>query len=217
MQAYPMLWMVVGSAILAIGIAMILMPILEDNISPRTTELMSFFIGIGGIVIGLVIASLQMRQSNKMDRIITRTKHREDRRKMYYLDRIHSTTSNIKDNLETLEDYVNRYAKDHNLQTWQTAKKKAKRSKDQTQEFGQWIRDDFTKIVDLVDKQMLADKFEVENIYFTERVLIDVLTIDPTSDDAFQGLRNDIREQIQKLDETISSLGKEMPKEEDKT
>ncbi len=62
---------------------------------------------------------------------------------------------------------------------------------------------------------MLADKFKVENIYFTERVLIGVLTIDLTFDnDAFEGLRNDIREQIQKLNETISLLEKEIPKDE---
>ena len=102
MQAYPMLWVVAGSAALSIGIAMTLMPILEGNIPPRTTEIMSFFIAIGGIAIGLVIASLQMRQSNKMDRIITGTKRREDRRKMYYLPRIQSTTSIILDNLESL-------------------------------------------------------------------------------------------------------------------
>jgi hypothetical protein len=183
MWMYPMFWVVLGSAGLAIGIAMTLMPILEDNIAPRTIEIMSFLIGIGGIAIGLVIASLQMRQSNKMDRIITGTKHREDRRKMYYLHRIHSTTTNIKDNLETLEGYINRYANDHKPETWQIAINKAKRSKDQTQEFGRWIRDDFTRIVDLVESQRLSDKFEVENVYFTERVLIDALTINPIDDE----------------------------------
>jgi hypothetical protein len=151
-----------------------------------------------------------------MDRIITGTKRREDRRKMYYLHRIHSTTTNIKDNLETLEGYINRYANDRSPQTWQIAKNKAKRSKDQTQEFGQWIREDFTKIVDLVDSQILADKFEMENIYFTERVLIDALTINPTFDDAFEGLRKKIKEQIQKLNETITFLEKETPKDKGK-
>jgi hypothetical protein len=214
MWMYPMLWVVLGSVALAAGTTMTLMPMLEDNIAPRTAEVMGLFLGVGGIVIGLVIASLQMRQSNRMDRIISGTKHREDRRKMYYLHRIHSSTSNIKDSLETLQSYVNNYANDRKPETWQIARNKAKRSKELTQELGRWIRDDFTKIVDLVESQRLGDKFEVENIYFTEWVLIDALRINPEYDEDLVQLRKDIVEQIQKLNDTVSSLEKEMPKDE---
>jgi hypothetical protein len=211
---YPMLWVVLGSVALAVGTTMTLMPILEDNIAPRTVEVMGLFLGIGGIAIGLVIASLQMRQSKRMDRIISGTRQRENRRKMYYLQRIHSTTSTIKDNLESLQGTINKYANDRKPDTWQIARNKAKRSKEQTQELGKWIRDDFSKVIDLVESPRLLDKFEVENIYFTEWVLIDALKTNPEYDEDLVQLRNDIREQIQKLNNALSLLEKEMPKDE---
>jgi hypothetical protein len=53
MWMYPMLWVVLGSVALAVGTTMTLMPILEDNIAPRTAEVMGLFLGVGGIAIGL--------------------------------------------------------------------------------------------------------------------------------------------------------------------
>jgi hypothetical protein len=50
---YPMLWVVLGSVALAVGTTMTLMPILEDNIAPRTAEVMGLSLGVGGIAIGL--------------------------------------------------------------------------------------------------------------------------------------------------------------------
>jgi hypothetical protein len=53
-----------------------------------------------------------------------------------------------------------------------------------------------------------------ENIYFTEWVLIDALKTNPEYDEDLIQLRNDVREQIQKLNNALSSLEKEMPKDE---
>jgi hypothetical protein len=85
---------------------------------------------------------------------------------MYYLHRIHSTTSTIKDNLESLQGTIDKYTNDRKPETWQIAKNKAKRSKEQTQELGKWIRDDFAKVVDLVESPRLLDKFEGEHIFY---------------------------------------------------
>ena len=53
MWMYPMLWVVLGSVALAVGTTMTLMPILEDNIAPRTAEVMGLFLGVGGLQSGL--------------------------------------------------------------------------------------------------------------------------------------------------------------------
>jgi hypothetical protein len=229
MRADPMFWIVPASVAMAVGTTATLLAILQHSLTLQivdtNTILLSSTGGIAIGIIGLVIGYyyFQMKPSKIMERILTEVKitdttevkQREDRKKKYYLHRISSNTLRIIKNLVILANLIDKYSDDPPPKDWQIVRYTADRSRKQTEELGKKIVLDFTQIIDLVESPHLADKFGANNLYYTLYLIDETLRIDPEYDkELLRELRNGIREQIGKLDGTLSLLEEE---EEEKT
>jgi hypothetical protein len=229
MRADPMFWIVPASVAMAVGTTATLLAILQHSLTLQivdtNTILLSSTGGIAIGIIGLVIGYyyFQMKPSKIMERILTEVKitdttevkQREDRKKKYYLHHISSNTLRIIKNLVILANLIDKYSDDPPPKDWQIVRYTADRSRKQTEELGKKIVLDFTQIIDLVESPHLADKFGANNLYYTLYLIDETLRIDPEYDkELLRELRNGIREQIGKLDGTLSLLEEE---EEEKT
>jgi hypothetical protein len=224
MRADPMFWIVPASVAMAIGITTTLLAILQYNLTLQIVDTNTIlFSSTGGIaigIIGLVIGYyyLQMKPHKIMERILiqvkirdaTEVKRREYRKKKYYLHRISSNILRIIKNLIRLANLIDKYSDEPPPKDWQIVRYSADRSRKQTEELGKKIILDFTQIIDLVENPRLADKFGANNLYYTLYLIDETLKIDPEYDkELLRELRKDIREQIGKLDGTLSLLEKE--------
>jgi hypothetical protein len=145
-----------------------------------------------------------------MERILTEVKQGEGRKKNYYLHRISSNILRITKNLVRLENLIDEYSDNPPPKDWQIVRYSADRSRKQTEELGKKIVLDFAQIIDLVQNPHLADKFGVNNLYYTLYLFDEILRIDPERDKEFlRELRKGIMEQIGKLDGTLSLLEEE--------
>jgi hypothetical protein len=223
MRADPMLlWIVPASVAMAVGTSATLMAILHYNLILENVDTSTILTGsIGGTaigIIGLVVGYYsQIKPSKRMEGILTKfkirdteVKHREERKKNYYLHRITSNTLRITKNLVRLENLIEKYSEDSPPKDWQIVRYSADRSRKQTEELGKKIVLDFTQIIDLVENPHLADKFGANNLYYNLYLFDETLRIDPEYDkELLRELRKGIREQVAQLDETLSSLDEE--------
>jgi hypothetical protein len=159
-----------------------------------------------------------MKPSKIMERILTEVKirdttevkQREGRKKNYYLHRISSNTLRITKNLVRIENLIDKYSDDPPPKDWQIVRYSADRSRKQTEELRKKIVLDFAQIIDLVQNPRLADKFGVNNLFYTLYLFDEILRIDPEHDkELLRELRKGIMEQIGKLDGTLSLLEEE--------
>lgn len=225
MRADPMFWIVPASVAMAVGTTATLLAILQHNLTLQivdtNTILLSSTCGIAIGIIGLVMGYyyyFQMKPRKIMERILlevkirntTEVKQSEDRKKNYYLHRISSNTLRITKNLVRLQNLLDKYSDDPPPKDWQIVRYSADRSRKQTEELGKKIVLDFTQIIDLVENPRLADKFGANNLYYTLYLFDETLRIDPEYDkELLRELRKGIREQIGKLDGTLSLLEEE--------
>jgi hypothetical protein len=223
MRADPMFWIVPASVAMAVGTTATLLAILQHNLTLQivgtNTILLSSTGGIAIGIIGLVMGyyHFQMKPSKIMERILTGVKQREDRKKNYYLRRISSNTLRIIKNLVRLENLIDEYSDDPPPKDWQIVRYSADRSRKQTEELVKKLVLDFTQIIDLVENPPLAYKFGANNLYYTLYLLDETLRIDPEyNKELLRELRKGIREQIGKLDGTLSLLEEEKTPTDDK-
>jgi hypothetical protein len=223
MRADPMLlWIVPASVAMAVGTSATLMAILHYNLLLEIVDTSAILPGsIGGTAIGIIGLVMgyysQIKPSKRMERILTKVKitdtevkHREERKKNYYLHRIASNTLRITKNLVRLENLIEKYSEDSPPKDWQIVRYSADRSRKQTEELGKKIVLDFTQIIDLVENPRLADKFGANYLYYNLYLFDETLRIDPEYDkELLRELRKGIREQVAQLDETLSSLDEE--------
>ncbi len=231
MRADPMFWIVPASVAMAVGVTAILLAILQHNLTLQIVDTNTILLSsTGGIAIGIIGLAMgyyyfQMKPSKIMERIlsevkirdITEVKQREDRKKNYYLHRISSNTLRITKNLVRLENFIHKYSDDPPPKDWQIVRYSADCSRKQTEELGKKIVLDFAQIIDLVENPYLADKFGANNLYYTLYLFDEILRIDPDYDKKLlRVLRKGIREQIGKLDGTLSLLEEEKTSTDDK-
>jgi hypothetical protein len=226
MRADPMFWIVPASVAMAVGTTAALLTILQHNLILQIVDANTILLSsIGGIAIGIIVLVLgyyyyfQMKPHKIMERILTEVKiirdttevkQREDRKKKYYLHRISSNISRIIKNLTTLANVFDKYSDDPPPKDWQIVRYSANRSRKQTEEIVKKIVLDFTQIIDSVENPRLADKFGANNLYYTLYLIDEILRIDPEYDkEHLRELRKGIREQIGKLDGTLSLLEEE--------
>jgi hypothetical protein len=216
MRSDPIFWIVPASIALAVGITATLLAILQHNLNLQivytNTILLSSIGGIAIGIIGLVMGYyyFQMKPSKIMERILTEVKQREGRKKNYYLHRISSNTLRITKNLVRIENLIDKYSDDPPPKDWQIVRYSADRSRKQTEELRKKIVLDFAQIIDLVQNPRLADKFGVNNLFYTLYLFDEILRIDPEHDkELLRELKKGIMEQIGKLDGTLSLLEEE--------
>jgi hypothetical protein len=226
MRADPMFWIVPASAAMAVGTTVTLLTILQHNLILQIVDATTIILisAIGGIAIGIIVLVLgyyyfQMKPYKIMERILTEVKiirdttevkQREDRKKKYYLHRISSDISRIIKNLTTLANLVEKYSDYPPPKDWQIVRYSANRSRKQTEEIVKKIVLDFTQIIDSVENPRLADNFGANNLYYTLYLIDAILKIDPEYDkELLRELRKGIREQTEKLDDTLSLLEEE--------
>jgi hypothetical protein len=217
-----MLWIVSVSVAMAVGTTATIIAILQYSLTLEIVDtnavLLSSTGGIAIGIIGLVIGYYsQIKPNKRMERILTKVKiggtevkHREDRKKNYYLHRISANTLRITKNLVKLENLIGKYSEDRPPKDWQVVRYNAERSRKQTEELGKNIVLDFTQIIDLVENPHLADKLRANNLYYTLYLFDKILGIDPEYDKVLlRELRKGSRDQIAQLDGTLSSLDEE--------
>lgn len=216
MRSDPIFWIVPASIALAVGITATLLAILQHNLNLQIVDTNTILLSsIGGIAIGIIGLVMgyyyfQMKPSKIMERILTEVKQREGRKKNYYLHRISSNTLRITKNLVRLENLIDKYSDDPPPKDWQIVRYSADRSRKQTEELRKKIVLDFAQIIDLVQNPRLADKFGVNNLFYTLYLFDEILRIDPEHDkELLRELRKGIMEQIGKLDGTLSLLEEE--------
>jgi hypothetical protein len=224
MRADPMFWIVPASVAMAVGTTATLLAILQHSLTLQIVDTNTILLSsTGGIAIGIIGLVMgyyyfQMKPSKIMERILTElkirdtteVKQREDRKKKYYLHRISSNTLRIIKNLVRLANLIDEYSDDPPPKDWQIVRYSADRSRKQTEELRKKIVLDFTQIIDLVENSHLADKFGANNLYYTLYLIDETLRIDPEYDkELLRELRKGIREQIGKLDGTLSLLEEE--------
>src|SRR5215217_3869702 len=210
MRSDPIFWIVPASIAIAVGTTATLLTILQHNLNLQIVDTNTILLSsIGGIAIGIIGLVMgyyyfQMKPSKIMERILTEVKirdttevkQREGRKKNYYLHRISSNTLRITKNLVRIENLLGKYSAD--------------RSRKQTEELRKKIVLDFAQIIDLVQNPRLADKFGVNNLFYTLYLFDEILRIDPEHDkELLRELRKGIMEQIGKLDGTLSLLEEE--------
>ena len=216
MRSDPIFWIVPASIALAVGITATLLAILQHNLNLQIVDTNTILLSsIGGIAIGIIGLVMgyyyfQMKPSKIMERILTEVKQREGRKKNYYLHRISSNTLRITKNLVRIENLIDKYSDDPPPKDWQIVRYSADRSRKQTEELRKKIVLDFAQIIDLVQNPRLADKFGVNNLFYTLYLFDEILRIDPEHDkELLRELRKGIMEQIGKLDGTLSLLEEE--------
>jgi hypothetical protein len=224
MRADPIFWIVPAGVAMAIGTTATLLTILQHNLTLQIVDTNTTLLSsTGGIAIGIIVLVLghyyfQMKPHKIMERILievklrdtTEVKQREDRKKKYYLHRISSNILRIIKNLTTLANLIDKYSDDPPPKDWQIVRYSANRSRKQTEEIVEKIVLDFTQIIDSVENPRLADKFGANNLYYTLYLIDEILKIDPEYDkELLRELRKGIREQIGKLDGTLSLLEEE--------
>jgi hypothetical protein len=216
MRSDPIFWIVPASIAIAVGTTATLLTILQHNLNLQivytNTILLSSIGGIAIGIIGLVMGYyyFQMKPSKIMERILTEVKIREGRKKNYYLHRISSNTLRITKNLVRIENLIDKYSDDPPPKDWQIVRYSADRSRKQTEELRKKMVLDFAQIIDLVQNPRLADKFGVNNLFYTLYLFDEILRIDPEHDkELLRELRKGIMEQIGKLDGTLSLLEEE--------
>lgn len=216
MRSDPIFWIVPASIALAVGITATLLAILQYNLNLQIVDTNTILLSsIGGIAIGIIGLVMgyyyfQMKPSKIMERILTEVKQREGRKKNYYLHRISSNTLRITKNLVRIENLIDKYSDDPPPKDWQIVRYSADRSRKQTEELRKKIVLDFAQIIDLVQNPRLADKFGVNNLFYTLYLFDEILRIDPEHDkELLRELRKEIMEQIGKLDGTLSLLEEE--------
>jgi hypothetical protein len=216
MRSDPIFWIVPASIALAVGITATLLAILQYNLNLQIVDTNTILLSsIGGIAIGIIGLVMgyyyfQMKPSKIMERILTEVKQREGRKKNYYLHRISSNTLRITKNLVRIENLIDKYSDDPPPKDWQIVRYSADRSRKQTEELRKKIVLDFAQIIDLVQNPRLADKFGVNNLFYTLYLFDEILRIDPEHDkELLRELRKKIMEQIGKLDGTLSLLEEE--------
>lgn len=216
MRSDPIFWIVPASIALAVGTTATLLAILQHNLNLQIVDTNTILLSsIGGIAIGIIGLVMgyyyfQMKPSKIMERILTEVKQREGRKKNYYLHRISSNTLRITKNLVRIENLIDKYSDDPPPKDWQIVRYSAGRSRKQTEELRKKIVLDFAQIIDLVQNPRLADKFGVNNLFYTLYLFDEILRIDPEHDkELLRELRKGIMEQIGKLDGTLSLLEEE--------
>jgi hypothetical protein len=224
MRADPMLWIIPASVAMAVGTTATLIVILQYNLTLEivgTNTILLLLSSTGGIasgIIGLLMGYYsQIKPSKKVERVLTKfkirdteVKHREDRKKNYYLQRISSNTLRIAKNLVKLENLIAKYSNDNPPKDWQIVRYSADRSRKQTEELGKKIVLDFTQIIELVENPHLADKFGANNLYYTLYLFDETLRIDPEYDkELLRELRKGIREHSAQLEKTLALLDEE--------
>jgi hypothetical protein len=216
MRSDPIFWIVPASIALAVGTTATLLAILQHNLNLQIVDTNTILLSsIGGIAIGIIGLVMgyyyfQMKPSKIMERILTEVKIREGRKKNYYLHRISSNTLRITKNLVRIGNLIDKYIDDPPPKDWQIVRYSADRSRKQTEELRKKIVLDFAQIIDLVQNPRLADKFGVNNLFYTLYLFDEILRIDPEHDkELLRELRKGIMEQIGKLDGTLSLLEEE--------
>ena len=216
MRSDPIFWIVPASIAIAVGTTATLLTILQHNLNLQIVDTNTILLSsIGGIAIGIIGLVMgyyyfQMKPSKIMERILTEVKQREGRKKNYYLHRISSNTLRITKNLVRIENLIDKYIDDPPPKDWQIVRYSADRSRKQTEELRKKIVLDFAQIIDLVQNPRLADKFGVNNLFYTLYLFDEILRIDPEHDkELLRELRKGIMEQIGKLDGTLSLLEEE--------
>ena len=216
MRSDPIFWIVPASIALAVGTTATLLAILQHNLNLQIVDTNTILLSsTGGIAIGIIGLVMgyyyfQMKPSKIMERILTEVKIREGRKKNYYLHRISSNTLRITKNLVRIGNLIDKYIDDPPPKDWQIVRYSADRSRKQTEELRKKIVLDFAQIIDLVQNPRLADKFGVNNLFYTLYLFDEILRIDPEHDkELLRELRKGIMEQIGKLDGTLSLLEEE--------
>src|SRR5215211_3010119 len=189
MRSDPIFWIVPASIAIAVGTTATLLAILQHNLNLQIVDTNTILLSsIGGIAIGII--GLVMGN--------------------YYLHRISSNTLRITKNLVRIENLIDKYSDDPPPKDWQIVRYSADRSRKQTEELRKKIVLDFAQIIDLVQNPRLADKFGVNNLFYTLYLFDEILRIDPEHDkELLRELRKGIMEQIGKLDGTLSLLEEE--------
>jgi hypothetical protein len=196
MRSDPIFWIVPASIALAVGTTATLLAILQHNLNLQIVDTNTILLSsIGGIAIGIIGLVMgyyyfQMKPSKIMERILTEVKirdttevkQREGRKKNYYLHRISSNTLRITKNLVRIENLIGKYSDDPPPKDWQIVRYSADRSRKQTEELRKKIVLDFAQIIDLVQNPRLADKFGVNNLFYTLYLFDEILRIDPEHD-----------------------------------
>lgn len=228
-RADPVLLVVPASVAIAIGTTMTLLAILQHYLNMQSVDTNTILLllprSTGGIAIGIILLVIgcyycyfQIKPSKKMERILTEIKRRDTtgvkqtelRKKNYYLHRISSNTLRLIKDLARLENFIDKYSDGPPPKDWQIVRYTAERSRKLAEELGKKIVLDFVQIIDLVDNSQLADKFGANNLYYTLYLLDEILRIDPEYNKVLlREVRKGLREQIGKLDGTLSLLEEE--------
>ena len=190
-----------------------------------------FWLAVGSIAIATVIAGLQVRQTNRMEKIIDMTKTRNEKRKKYLLPRMKHNTLLIKERVETLQNRITLYEKDANENPWENIRTYSTGSIIHIIDFGKAATTDLDRVFDLIDDPVLWDMYHVQNVQGSILPFQYAISINPELD-RFQikGLSNPnlgatnlkelkvlVADRIRILDNTLSSIDAEMPKEERKS
>jgi hypothetical protein len=173
-----MLWVVMGSIALAIGVTVSLLFISQlEAIS--NAELAGILLSVASITIAIYIAVLQIKQTDKMDKIIRKTKKREDNRKKMYLPRILSYTQIIRKHFDTLNTFIAKYEKDPKLENWQIVTNHSKFAHDQTYQLGKVVIDDFSHIYDIIDNPFVYYKYDDVIVYLSQFTFAYAIGLNP--------------------------------------
>ncbi len=220
-------WMVSASVAISIGITIIIMVLLQNDLTANVPNGNNNAITLGLIVIGIGIVSLvvrhyltQVKITKTLKMVLIRCNiigadvnyddEDNDIKRNYYLEQVAANISIIIKDLILLENLFGQYLKDSLPNNWETVRYIADRSRKKIAKLEREVILDFAQILHLVHNKDLTDRKMINNLYDSLYLCQELLRIKPENNEhLLRNLKDALRVEIAQLDRMLIILEKE--------
>lgn len=220
-------WMVSASVAISIGITIVIMVILENDITAKVPNGNINAIVLGLLVIGIAIISLvvrhyltQIKITKTLRMILIRCKvigadvnyggDDNDIKRNYYLEQVAGNISTVIKDLTILQNLIRKYLDNSPPNNWETVRYIADRSRIKIAKLEREVVLDFAQILHLIRNKDLTDRKMINNLYHSLHLCQELLRIRPENNEhLLRNLKDALRTEIAQLDYMLILLEKE--------
>lgn len=227
MDMLLLFWMVSASVAISIGITVVIMVILQNDMTAKVPNGNSNAIVLGLFVIGIGIISLVVRhylthtkitktlkmiliRSNVIGADVNYGDDDIDIKRNYYLEQVAGNISKVIKDLILLENLIRKYLDNSLPNNWETVIYIADRSRKKIAKLERDVVLDFAQILHLVHNKDLTDRQRINNLYYSLHLCQELLRIRPENNEhLLRNLKDALRYEIAQLDCMLFLLEKE--------
>jgi hypothetical protein len=211
-------WMVSASVVISIGITIVIMVILQNDLTAKVPNENSNAIVLGLFVVAIGIISLvvrhylsQIKIINTLKMILIRSEiigadvkyggDDNDIKRNYYLEQVAGNISTVIKDLTILENLIRKYLDNSPPNNWETVRYIAERSRIKIAKLEQEVVLDFAQILHLIHNKDLTDRKMINNLYYSLHLCQELLRIRPENNKhLLRNLKEAFRTEIAQLD-----------------